>query len=56
MIVACTLPFAGLGLLGGRIADYVGRKRVLLIGLIGFSAVDGAAIDTPWPDSPTDTG
>jgi EmrB/QacA subfamily drug resistance transporter len=45
-ITAYTLAFGGLLLLGGRIADYVGRKKVFLIGLIGFalaSALGGAA-------------
>ena len=43
---AYTLSFGGLLLLGGRIADFVGRKRVFLIGLLGFagaSALGGAA-------------
>jgi len=43
---AYTLAFGGLLLLGGRIADFVGRKRVFLIGLLGFagaSALGGAA-------------
>jgi EmrB/QacA subfamily drug resistance transporter len=43
---AYTLAFGGLLLLGGRIADYFGRKRTLIIGLIGFaiaSALGGAA-------------
>jgi EmrB/QacA subfamily drug resistance transporter len=43
---AYTLAFGGLLLLGGRIADYVGRKRVFLIGLLGFagaSALGGAS-------------
>jgi EmrB/QacA subfamily drug resistance transporter len=46
VITAYTLAFGGLLLLGGRIADYVGRKRLFLIGLIGFaaaSALGGAA-------------
>jgi EmrB/QacA subfamily drug resistance transporter len=46
IITAYTLAFGGLLLLGGRIADYVGRKRVFLIGLIGFagaSALGGIA-------------
>jgi EmrB/QacA subfamily drug resistance transporter len=46
IITAYTLAFGGLLLLGGRIADFVGRKRVFLIGLIGFaaaSALGGAA-------------
>jgi EmrB/QacA subfamily drug resistance transporter len=46
ILTAYTLAFGGLLLLGGRIADYVGRKRVFLIGLIGFagaSALGGIA-------------
>jgi EmrB/QacA subfamily drug resistance transporter len=46
VVTAYTLAFGGLLLLGGRIADYVGRKRIFLIGLLGFaaaSAVGGAA-------------
>jgi EmrB/QacA subfamily drug resistance transporter len=46
MLTAYTLAFAGLLLLGGRIADYFGRKRVFIIGLLGFaaaSAVGGLA-------------
>src|ERR1700721_3048572 len=38
VITAYTLTFGGLLLLGGRIADYVGRKRILLISLAGFAA------------------
>ncbi|MFD4668587.1 MFS transporter [Lentzea sp. NPDC058450] len=40
--------FGGLLLLGGRIADFGGRKRMLLIGLAGFaaaSALGGLAVD-----------
>ena len=46
VITAYTLTFGGLLLLGGRIADYVGRKRAFIIGLIGFataSAIGGLA-------------
>ena len=46
MLTAYTLTFGGLLLLGGRIADYVGRKRMFLVGLVGFagaSAVGGLA-------------
>jgi EmrB/QacA subfamily drug resistance transporter len=46
VVTAYTLAFGGLLLLGGRIADYTGRKRTLLIGLMGFalaSALGGAA-------------
>ena len=38
VITAYTLAFGGLLLLGGRIADYVGRKRMFIIGLLGFAA------------------
>ncbi len=37
VITAYTLAFGGLLLLGGRIADYVGRKKVFMIGLLGFA-------------------
>jgi EmrB/QacA subfamily drug resistance transporter len=46
MVTAYTLTFGGLLLLGGRIADYAGRKRMFIIGLIGFagaSALGGIA-------------
>jgi EmrB/QacA subfamily drug resistance transporter len=49
VITAYTLAFGGLLLLGGRIADYVGRKRMFIIGLIGFavaSAIGGLAQDS----------
>jgi EmrB/QacA subfamily drug resistance transporter len=38
MLTAYTLSFGGLLLLGGRIADFVGRKRMFEISLIGFAA------------------
>ena len=38
VVTAYTLAFGGLLLLGGRIADYAGRKRMLIVGLIGFAA------------------
>lgn len=46
IITGYTLAFGGLLLLGGRIADYGGRRRVFLVGLFGFagaSALGGAA-------------
>jgi len=46
VITAYTLAFGSLLLLGGRIGDFVGRKRVFLIGLVGFagaSALGGIA-------------
>jgi EmrB/QacA subfamily drug resistance transporter len=51
VITAYTLSFGGLLLLGGRIADFVGRKRILLIGLLGFagaSALGGLAPDASF--------
>jgi EmrB/QacA subfamily drug resistance transporter len=49
MLTAYTLAFAGLLLLGGRIADYMGRKRMFVISLIGFagaSALGGLAANS----------
>ena len=49
VITAYALGVGGLLLLGGRIADYAGRRRVLIVGLVGFaaaSAVGGAAVST----------
>ncbi|ONH59299.1 MFS transporter [Frankia sp. CcI49] len=46
VMTAYTLAFGGLLLLGGRIADFLGRKRIFIWGLIGFagaSALGGAA-------------
>jgi EmrB/QacA subfamily drug resistance transporter len=46
VITAYTLSFAGFLLLGGRVADHIGRRRAFLIGLAGFaaaSAIAGAA-------------
>ncbi len=46
VITAYTLAFGGLLLLGGRIADFAGRKRIFIIGLLGFafaSALGGLA-------------
>ena len=45
VVTAYTLGFGGLLLLGGRVADFVGRKRAFVLGLIGFacaSALGGA--------------
>lgn len=46
VITAYTLAFGSLLLLGGRIGDYVGRKKIFIIGLLGFasaSALGGIA-------------
>ena len=36
-ITAYTLTFGGFLLLGGRVGDYLGRKKAFLIGLVGFA-------------------
>ncbi|MEU5702798.1 MFS transporter [Streptomyces aurantiacus] len=36
-VTAYALAFGGLLLLGGRVVDFVGRKRVFMTGLIGFA-------------------
>lgn len=46
VLTAYTLAFGGLLLLGGRIADYLGRKRMFVLSLLGFagaSALGGLA-------------
>jgi EmrB/QacA subfamily drug resistance transporter len=48
IVTAYSLAFGSLLLLGGRIGDLVGRKRALIMGLVGFaaaSAVGGASVD-----------
>jgi EmrB/QacA subfamily drug resistance transporter len=48
IVTAYTLTFGGFLLLGGRIADYWGRKRTYLVGAAGFaiaSAVGGLAVN-----------
>ncbi|GAA2596969.1 MFS transporter [Winogradskya consettensis] len=50
VVTAYTLAFGGLLLLGGRIADYWGRKRTFMVGAIGFaaaSAIGGLATAGP---------
>ena len=37
VVTAYSLAFGSLLLLGGRIADFVGRKKVFIIGLLGFA-------------------
>ena len=46
VVTAYSLAFGGLLLLGGRLSHLVGRRRMLIIGLVGFaaaSALGGAA-------------
>jgi EmrB/QacA subfamily drug resistance transporter len=50
IITAYSLAFGSLLLVGGRLSDLLGRRRTLLIGLLGFaaaSAVGGAAVGFP---------
>lgn len=50
VITSYALPFGSLLLLGGRIADYLGRKRVLLAALVGFAlaSIIGGAATQAW--------
>src|SRR5580658_9303863 len=48
IVTAYSLAFGSLLLLGGRIGDIIGRKRALIIGLIGFavaSAIGGSSVN-----------
>ena len=48
IVTAYSLAFGSLLLLGGRIGDMVGRKRALIIGLVGFaaaSAIGGTSVN-----------
>ncbi len=47
VITAYTLPFAGLLLLGGRVADHLGRRRAFMIGMTGFAAASALAGAAP---------
>ncbi len=38
VVTAYSLAFGGLLLLGGRLSDLIGRRRMLIIGLVGFAA------------------
>ena len=39
VITAYTLAFGSLLLIGGRIGDFMGRKKIFIVGLVGFAAV-----------------
>ena len=47
VITAYTLSFASLLLVGGRVADRIGRRRALLVGLGGFAAASALAGAAP---------
>ncbi len=51
VITANVVPFGGLLLLGGRLADRFGHRRIFMVGVIGFiiaSASAGLAASTGW--------
>jgi EmrB/QacA subfamily drug resistance transporter len=43
VVTAYTLAFGGLLLLGGRVADYLGRKRMFVVSLLGFAGASALA-------------
>jgi MFS family permease len=43
VVTAYALAFGSLLLIGGRIGDYFGRKRALIVGLIGFAIASAMA-------------
>jgi EmrB/QacA subfamily drug resistance transporter len=47
VVTAYTLAFGGLLILGGRVADTIGRRRAFLIGLAGFAAASAAGGAAP---------
>src|SRR5260370_37160560 len=47
VVTAYTLAFGGLLILGGRLADTIGRRRAFLIGLAGFAAASAAGGAAP---------
>ena len=54
VVTAYSLAFGGLLLLGGRLSDLVGQRRMLIIGLVGFaaaSALGGAATGFAAPST-----
>ena len=50
VVTAYSLAFGGLLLLGGRLSDLLGRRRMLIIGLVGFAAASAKTYPPPcWP-------
>lgn len=47
VVTAYTLAFGGLLILGGRVADTIGRRRAFLVGLAGFAAASAAGGAAP---------
>jgi len=48
---ASLLPLAGLLVLGGRLADLLGRRRVFLVGSALFAGADIAGVSSPGSSS-----
>jgi len=44
VITAYAVTFGGLLLLGGRLSDVIGRKRSIVVGVIGFAAASALAV------------
>lgn len=42
IVTSYLLPFGGLLLLGGRVADYAGRKRIFVVATVGFAGASAA--------------
>ncbi len=42
VVTAYTVAFGGLLLLGGRVGDLAGRKRIFIVGLLGFAVASAA--------------
>ncbi|NUO98720.1 MAG: MFS transporter [Nonomuraea sp.] len=49
VITLFALAYGGLLLLGGRLSDLVGRRRILIVGLIGFAAASALSGAAPGP-------
>jgi Major Facilitator Superfamily len=54
VVTAYSLAFGGLLLLGGRLSDLVGRRRMLVIGLAGFAAASALQLTLAY--SPVRSG
>src|SRR6476469_493763 len=51
VVNAYTLTFGGFLLLGGRLADLLGLRKIFMLGLVGFSLASlagGLAQSEPW--------
>jgi MFS family permease len=48
VLTAYTLAFGGLLLVGGRVADHVGRKRMFTLGLVAVASALGGLAQDQW--------